>query len=88
MVGEFAHVVFGAMDEARFAAAKKWQPQHNQPRGDDATVMLQGAVAAENRHMQPAVIRPKAGRPDDGAHLRTKRQPEPRRGAAPTSVGA
>ena len=68
MFAEVAGVVFGAMDEARFAPAHEVETQHVQAwRVDDAAVVTQASLAIEHGHLQPVKVGTKARGPDDRA---------------------
>ena len=70
MLDQVARVVFGAVDEGRLAAPEHRQSDRIQPgRIDDAAVVPQVALAIDDRHVEPAVVGAKAGRPDDRPDL-------------------
>src|SRR4051812_3613385 len=70
MIAEIARVVASAVDEGRLAAAQKLQPHkiHAWLLGH-ASVMADLALAIENRHLQPGIVRAVTGGPDDRANL-------------------
>jgi hypothetical protein len=63
-------VVLCAVDEARLAAPQERQSHHVHPRRvDDAAIVAQPALAIEDGDVEPRVIRPEAGGPDDRPDL-------------------
>src|SRR5688572_30926044 len=66
VVHQFARVVFGAVNETRLATPQDRQAQRIEAgRIDDAAVVAQLSLGVEDRHVEPAVVRAKPGRPDD-----------------------
>jgi len=77
---DLAHVVLGAVDEARLAPAQERQAEHVEPRRvDDATIVAQVSPAVEDRDVEPGVVRPVSGGPDDRAQLASELGAEPGR---------
>ena len=94
MVGEVAGVVLRAVDEARLAAAQERaaRSRTGRARRDDAAVVAELALAVEDRHVEPRVVRPEPGRPDDRARSRrcagrARAAAGRRRGSAPSRCG-
>jgi hypothetical protein len=66
MGAEFAGVIARAVDQGGFRTTSKLGPyQIHSRRGDNAAIVADHSFAVENRHFEPAVVRPVAGRPDD-----------------------
>ena len=66
MVGKVAGIGRGPIDERRLAPAHERQTHDvHAPRGHDAAGVAHAALAVEHGHVQPGVIGPEAGRPDD-----------------------
>src|SRR5262249_34200429 len=62
--------IFGAVHEARFPPPHEVESEHVEARhGNDSSVMSDQAFAVEGGHMQPAVVRQEAARPDDCADI-------------------
>ena len=67
---QIAHVIFGAMHEARFSSAHEVESERVKARdGDNSAIVAQKAFMVEDRYLQPPIIRPKAARPDDRTHI-------------------
>src|SRR4051812_1591020 len=65
---ELAYVIFGTMNEARFAPAHEVEAQRVETgRVDDAPVMPQVAFTVERGYPQPAIVGAEAGSPKHGA---------------------
>src|SRR5690349_16326634 len=65
-----ARVVFDAVDERRLAPAEHRQAEGVHARAlHDAAVVPEMALVVHDGHVQPAVVRAIAGRPDDGTEL-------------------
>src|SRR4030095_16183548 len=65
-----ARIVFDAVNERRLAPAQHREPECIQAWTlDDAAIVLQGSLLVDDRDVQPAVIRPKPGRPHDRTDL-------------------
>lgn len=78
MRAKFAHIVFGAVYEARLATAQIGQAKHIQARRiDDAAIVLQRTLAVKDRYVQPGIIRAKTGRPDHRANMIAEHKREP-----------
>jgi len=78
MRAEFAHIVLGAVHEARLPATKIGQPQYIQSRRvNDAAIVLQSALAVEDRRVQPGMVRAEAGRPYHRANVLAEHKPQP-----------
>ena len=56
--------------------------------GDHAAVVADAALAVEDRDVEPGIVGPEAGRPDDGPDRRPSSRSRPSGGDASTSVGA
>ena len=70
MIDEVARVVLRAMNESRLASPEDGQSDGIQTRRiDDSAIVPQVALAVNYRHIEPAVVRVKSGRPDDGTDL-------------------
>ena len=70
MIDYIARVILRTMNETRLAPAKDGQPQSVHPRCiDDASVVSQVTLVIDHRHVEPAILRTKAGRPQDRADL-------------------
>src|SRR6186713_3382401 len=68
MRAELAHVVLGAVDEARLAPAHEVEAERIEPgRIHDAAFVPQVALAIEYWRAQPAVVGAEAGGPEHGA---------------------
>ena len=66
MRAQIARVVAGTVDQCGLSAPQELHPhQVHAGRADDAAVMTDHALAVENRQLQPGIIRPIAGGPDD-----------------------
>ena len=70
MVAEITRVVAGAVDQGRLAAAQKLHPHqvHARMLGNPA-VVTDLALAIENRHLKPGIVRAVAGGPNDRPYL-------------------
>src|SRR6266700_3811122 len=67
---DLAGVVFDAADERGLAPPEHGQPERVQARAaDNAALVAQLALRVEHGHVEPPVVRPKAGRPHDRADL-------------------
>ena len=66
MVAEIARIVAGAVDQRRLAAAQKLHPHevHAWMLGNPA-IVTDLALAIENRHIEPGIVRTIAGGPND-----------------------
>ena len=70
MRAEVAGVVAGAVDQRRLAAPQELHAHQVQARRvGDAAVVADQALAVEHRHVEPRVVRPVAGGPDDRLDL-------------------
>ena len=70
MVAEIARVVAGAVDQGRLAAAQKLHPHEVHARMlGDPTIVTDLALAIENRHLKPGIVRAIAGGPDNRPYL-------------------
>src|SRR5688572_2308917 len=70
VIDELPRIVLDAVDEARFPPPQHRQPEHVHPRTvDDSAVMPQVAFLIDDRHVQPAVVRPESRCPYDRADL-------------------
>src|SRR3990170_4760687 len=70
VIDDVPGVVLRAMDEGRFATTEDRQPHRIQPwRIDDAAVVPQMPLPIDDGNIQPAVVRAKAGCPDDRTDL-------------------
>jgi len=66
MRAQIARVVAGAVDQGRLAAPQELHPHEvDAGRADDAAVMRDVALAVEDWQLQPGIIRPVAGGPND-----------------------
>jgi hypothetical protein len=61
-------IVFGAVNEARLSPAHEVEPENVETwHVNYAAVVAQPTFAIERGHVEPPVVGPKTGRPDDGA---------------------
>jgi hypothetical protein len=66
MVGNVFGIVFNAIDKTGFATPHKRQSEYIHTRRlNDTTVVLNVAFLVQNRNVEPTVIRPESGRPDN-----------------------
>src|SRR5216683_954171 len=82
VIDQVARVVLRAMDEGRLASPEDGQSDGIQPwHIDNAAIVPQVAFTIDHRNIEPAVVRPKSGCPDDGSDLAAPQvEIEPRRG--------
>src|SRR5262252_2537638 len=71
MSDDVARIVLRADDERRLAPPQHRQSYRVHPGGvrHHTAVVAQLALAGEDRHLEPAIVRTKSGRPDDRADL-------------------
>ena len=70
VIDQIARVILGAVDEGGLASPEHGQSDGVQPgRIDNSPVMPKVAFAIDHGHSEPAVVRAKPGRPDDGTDL-------------------
>src|SRR5215207_7519325 len=70
MIAEIARIVAGAIDQGRLATAQKLQPhQVHAWMCRDPAIVTHLALAIENRHIEPGVVRAVAGSPNDRPDL-------------------
>jgi hypothetical protein len=63
-------IVTGAVDKTRLSASKERHAHQVHARGiDDTAIVADTALAVEDRHVQPRVVRAESGGPDDGLDL-------------------
>src|SRR6266567_9337529 len=90
MIDHISRVILRAINETRFASAKDGQPQSIHPRCiDDASVVSQVTLAIDHRHVEPAILRTKTGRPQDRTDLAIPQvEAEPCRGGCASRLEA
>ena len=89
MLDDVARIVFGAVDEGGLAAAEHRQSDRVQPRRiDDAAVVAQVAFVIDDRHVEPAVVGTKSGRPQRPTGSRRSRRSSVERRRRPARASA